>query len=207
MGNIWSLYGMLGLIFISVMVGYGVIVYATNPHVKEISAVNAIRTALRNIGIEKPAWHTLIISATQDIRLPLDKLWETWSRLDGWPAWGSALVASTRWVSGSGWETGAKFEQSVYMGIPAGVRRSVETIEECEPMRRVRWCRSGAGIRSCQIWSFTVLPNGRTRITHTEVFDGTAIGLFKPLLAMKWQPRFDRALTGLVNKTRENIQA
>ncbi len=46
MQTMWSLYGMISLVFLSGIVGYGAMILVTNPHVKDISAVNSIKTAL-----------------------------------------------------------------------------------------------------------------------------------------------------------------
>jgi hypothetical protein len=189
---------MLTLIFLSGVVGYGVLIFATNPHSKDITAVSAIRMALRNVGVEKPAWRTLIISATQDVKAPADHIWQAWTKLESWPEWSGGVVGKTRWVTSDGWQVGAQFEQTVNLGFPAGTKRSIETVEEYDEMRRVRWCKMSGGTKACHVWSFTYLPNGKTRITNTEVFHGTTIGLIKPLVARSWERAFHKAVTGLV---------
>jgi hypothetical protein len=197
MQTMWSLYGMISLILLAGIVGYGAMIFVTNPHVKDITAVSSIKTALRNLGVEKPAWRTLIVSASQDLTIPQEAIWEAWSDLDHWGDWAPETHSSARWVGEGGWQVGARFEQVVKMGFPAGTRRSVETVEDVEPMRRVRWCNSGIGMRACHVWSFTVLPNGRTRVTNTEVYHGTLIGLIKPIVAGHWEKKFNAAVSGL----------
>ncbi|MDD5370423.1 MAG: SRPBCC family protein [Anaerolineaceae bacterium] len=203
MDTLWSLYGMLTLILITGVVGYGVLIFATNPHSKDITAVSAIRMALRNVGVEKPAWRTLIVSSTQDVKVPANLIWEAWSKLEEWPVWSGGIIGSTRWVTGEGWQVGAQFEQSVSLGFPVGTRRSIETVEEFEEMRRVRWCRMLGGAKACHVWSFTYLPNGNTRITNTEVYHGTTIGLIKPLVAGRWERAFHEVVSGLVSEARK----
>lgn len=193
---------MVTLILLAGIVGYGAMILVTNPHVKDITAVSAIKTALRNLGVEKPAWRTLIISASQDLNVPLESIWENWSHLETWADWARDTHLSARWQGEAGWTKGARFEQVVQLGFPAGTRRSVETVEEVEPMRRVRWCRKGGGVRACHIWTFALLPNGRTRVTNTEVFHGTLIGLIKPLVAAHWESRFNASITGLAQAAR-----
>jgi len=202
MQTMWSLYGMISLILLSGIVGYGAMILVTNPHVKDISAVSAIKTALRNLGMERPAWRTLIISATQDLNVPLEAVWEAFSRLEDWKDWSKATHLSAKWLGEAGWQPGARFQQVVNLGFPTGARRTVETVEDVEPMRRVRWCKTGGGVRACHVWSFTVLPNGRTRITNTEVYDGVFIGLIKPLVAVAWEKKFAAAIAGLADAAR-----
>ena len=203
MTTMWSLYGMISLILLSGIIGYGAMILVTNPHVKDITAVSSIKTALRKLGVEKPAWRTLIISASQDIKLPVEAVWEAWSKLESWGLWSKDTHASARWVSEPGWKAGARFEQVVEMGFPLGRRRTVETVEEADPERRVRWCQNESGFRACHIWSFNMLPNGRLRITNTEVFHGTFVGLIKPIVASRWEKKFNAAVSGLAAAARE----
>lgn len=202
METMWSLYGMMGLIFLASVIGYGAMILVTNPHSKDITAVSSIRTALRIIGVEKPAWRTLIVSSTQDVKVSLEAVWAAWTRLEEWPAWNNGMIGKTRWITSEGWQTGAQFEQVVQFGFPYGTRVSRETVEEYAEMRKVRWCKTSGGIRSCHVWTFTYLPNGKTRITNTEVFHGTFIGLIKPLVAGRWERMFKNAVDGLVNQAK-----
>ena len=207
MQTIWALYGMGTFILLATIVGYGAMIMVTNPHTKEITTASPIKIALRIIGIVKPAWQTLIISASQDVNLPIEDLWKAWTELEQWPAWSKPLYRSTRWISGAGWEKGARFEQVVNLGFPFGTKRSKETVGEFEPMRRVRWCKTSGGVKSCHVWSFTLLPNRRVRVTNTEVFHGTMIGLLKPIVAWRWQRLFDTAVSGLVHQARGTSQS
>jgi hypothetical protein len=188
---------MISLIFLAGIVGYGAMILVTNPHVKDISAVSSIKTALRNLGVEKPAWRTLIVSASQDLNIQQEAIWEAWSNLESWGKWAQETHSSARWVGAGGWQAGARFEEVVNLGFPGGTRRAVETVEDVEPMRRVRWCNSRIGMRTCHVWSFTVLPNGRTRVTNTEVYHGTLIGLIKPIVAGHWEKKCNAAVSGL----------
>ncbi len=203
METLWSLYGMISLILLSGIIGYGAMILVTNPHVKDITAVSSIKTALRKLGVEKPAWRTLIISASQDLKVPVDAVWETWSQLEAWTDWSKDTRTSARWLGDPGWQAGARFEQVMDMGFPLGMRRTVETVEEVDPQRRVRWCQNGGGIRACHIWTFNMLPNGRLRVTNTEVFHGTFIGLIKPIVASSWEKKYHAAVTGLAAAARE----
>ncbi len=194
---------MISLIFLTGIGGYAAMIFVTNPHVKEIGVISTIRTALRNIGVEKPAWKTLIISAAQDVKVPAEALWTAWSRLEGWTDWGGSLYESVEWTQGSEWEAGARFKQVVSWGFPVGKKTSIETVEEVVPLTRVRWCKQSGGIKSCHIWSFTYLPNGQVRVSKTEVFHGTTIGLIKPIVASRWQKMFDASVKNLIREARK----
>jgi hypothetical protein len=188
---------MLTLIFLTTIIGYGVLIVMMRPATNKATEAGLIRTALKNLGVEKPAWNTLMITATRDVRLPVDTLWETWSNLDDWSLW-SARHVSARWVTNNRWEEGARFEQDLRLGFPLGRRKVTDTLAEVSPGRRVRWIKTQNGTKSCHIWSFTLLPNRQVRLTTTQVFHGNSVGLLKPLLILQWQKPLERSLDALI---------
>ncbi len=197
MQTVWSVYGMLTLIFVTAVVGYGVLIVVMRPTTNKSSEAGLIRLALKNLGVEKPAWNTLMITATRDVRLPVDTIWEAWSNIEDWPLW-STRHASARWLGDNRWQVGSKFEQVLNLGFPLGRKHITETLSEVNPGRRVRWSKTNKNIKSCHIWSFTLLPNRQVRVTSTEVFHGTYIGLLKPMLILQWQKPLERSLDALM---------
>lgn len=197
METVWSVYGMLALIFVSTIIGYALMIVMMRPATNKATEAGLIRTALKNLGVEKPAWNTLMITATRDVRLPVDTLWETWSNLDDWSLW-SAKHVSARWVGDTRWQPGSRFEQTLRLGFPLGRRKITETLAEVNPGRSVRWTKNNKGTKSCHIWSFTLLPNRQVRLTTTEVFHGNSVGLLKPLLILQWQKPLERSMDALI---------
>jgi len=200
----WSLYGLLTLIFLTAVIGYGALIVFIRHNPNKSSEAYIVRLALKIIGVEQPAWHTLAVSSSRDVSIPVDALWETWSRLENWKTWSNSHL-SARWVGDGEWQVGARFEQTQWLGFPLGKRTTIETIGELNPGRKVRWCKNSGAVKSCHIWTFTVLPNRRVRVTNTEVFHGTAIGLLKPLVFWQWQRQFEKSLDNLVRQTRESL--
>jgi len=200
----WSFYGMITLVILSVVVSYGVLIVLIRPNPNKASEASIVRLALKNIGVEQPSWHTMAVSASRDVSIPADALWETWSRLEEWGTW-STRHSSARWIGESQWQVGASFEQTQWLGFPLGRRKSIETISEVNPGRKVRWCKSRGNLKSCHVWTFTLLPNRRVRIATTLVQHGTAAGLLKPILYWQWQRQFDKSLDSLIRKTQETL--
>jgi hypothetical protein len=153
---------------------------------------------------DKADWKTVIISATRDVEIPLEQLWETWSNLEEWPTW-SALHASAKWAGNPEWQVGACFEQGVKLGFPFGTVRSTETVAQYYPEREVGWCKQTGPVVSCHIWSFNLLPNRRVRVTSTEVLHGTLIGLLKPVIFLQWQRKFEKSVTSLVKHAENRV--
>jgi hypothetical protein len=158
--------------------------------------VATIQYALDRIGMERPSWQTLVISATRDVELPPGRLWATWADLESWPRW-SPLHEAARWTGTPGWVAGATFEQTLQLGFPVGRGVYAVTVRAAEPGHLVSWWEAEGSVRSCHIWLFDALSPERTRVTDTEVFEGLATGLLKPVLRPRWQRLFERAIDGV----------
>lgn len=172
--------------------------------IKEI-VMDVVTSALHKIGLEKPTWATVIVASSQDVDIPQAILWETWSRLEDWRLWSKPLHSASRWIGTPGWAVGAKFEQDLNLGFPLGKTTSAETVGALVPGTSVMWWKDEKGIKSCHIWEFEPLNEGRTRITNVEVFHGTAMGLIKPLVAKNWQRLFEQSVGGLVRRARKTV--
>lgn len=197
MQTVWSVYGMLALLFLTLVIGYCVAIVALRPATDKASQASLIRLALNNLGVQKPAWNTLVITATRDVRLPVEALWEAWSNLDDWSMW-SCRHLSARWTAKERWQPGAQFEQVMNLGFPLGRQKVKASLAEVSPGRTVRWSTARKGSKTCHIWSFTLLPNRQVRLTTTEVFQGDLYGLLKPLLILQWQKPLNRSLDALI---------
>lgn len=193
-----SFYGMLVFLVLTLSAGYVAAILFLSFKPRKSTESQIARRALRSMGLsDKPTWKTVIISASRDVEVPVEKLWETWSCLESWPQW-SSLHASARWAGEPSWQVGARFEQALRLGFPFGRVTSVETVEQFFPGREVGWSKTSGGVKSCHVWSFTLLPNRRVRVTNIEVFHGTLIGVLKPLILFQWQKAFEKSLNGLV---------
>ena len=45
------------------------------------------KNALHQMGIEQASWQTLIASASKEVNLLRQVLWEAWTKLEDWPIW------------------------------------------------------------------------------------------------------------------------
>jgi hypothetical protein len=193
-----SFYGMLAFLTVTLVGGYIAAIIFLNFKPSKSTEVMIARRALRSLGVDnQPSWKTVIISASRDVEVPLEKLWETWIKIEDWPSW-SALHSSARWAGEPSWQVGARFEQALKLGFPFGRVKSIETVAQCSPEREVGWCKNNGIMKSCHIWSFTLLPNRRVRVTSTEVFHGTLVGVLKPLVILQWQRLFEKSVNGLI---------
>ncbi|MGB7620828.1 MAG: hypothetical protein WBN92_00605 [Terriglobia bacterium] len=186
---------------------FGIDLYFANHQMLSMAASDPnVRMALEKVGLTTPGWDTLIVSAEKEAAIPAPVLWATWSRLEEWPAWSRPLHVSARWVTEAEWKTGAKFEQKLNLGFPVGEVVSLEEIGPVTKGRRAMWSKDENGIKSCHIWFFERLPDGRTRVGNTEVFQGKKIGLIRPFVAKRWQRMFQASVEGLVQRAQNRNQ-
>ena len=200
-----AFYGMLVFLTLTLTGGYIAAIVFLNFKPRKSTETQLARRALRSLGMkDQPDWKTVIISATSDVEIPLEQLWETWSNLEQWPSW-SALHTSAKWAGEPEWQVGACFEQGMKLGFPFGNSRTKETVAQSCPEREVGWCKNNGPIKSCHIWSFNLLPNRRVRVTTTEVLHGTLIGMLKPVILLQWQRKFEKSVTSLVKHASNRV--
>jgi hypothetical protein len=158
--------------------------------------------ALKQMGITRPNWKTLIVSASQEVKIGRQVLWETWTKLEDWSNWSNPMHIATRWVGKPEWKVGAQFEVDLNLGFPLNTETSVETVGSIIPGKSINWWKEEEGIKYHYFWLFEDLPTGKTRVTVTAIFHGKAIGFCKPLVAYTWQKMFEATLNGLIKQAR-----
>jgi len=178
---------------------------ATNKKIKVIlSETPTVKGALGRLGMMHPNPATLMVTASVKTKATPEAVWQTWSQIEKWSAWGAPLIGSARWLEGREWEVGTKIEHINTWGFPFGRTVSIDTVREVNPGQSVSWWKSAKGIKSCHIWFFEPLREGGTRITKTEVFVGFTIMLNKPVIKKKWQGLFQQAVEGLARAVERN---
>jgi len=168
--------------------------------------MDTIQYALQKIGVERPSWQTIVVSASKEAPLQRHSLWDTWMKLEDWPHWSVPLHQSTRWIGDPGWRVGATFEQVLNLGFPLGQTVSPETVGAFVDGESVSWWKEANGIKSCHVWEFVALADDQTRVTNTEVFHGVVLGLVKPLAAGNWQRLFEASVAGLIGRAQHNVK-
>lgn len=198
MRRFWSITStVLGLLVLTSIV-YGAVIVFDQPLADKEKDMATIKLALEQIGVENPNWQTIVLASSQEVDVPRETLWAAWSQLEDWPTWSQPLHVSSRWTSEAGWQVGAEFEQVLRLGFPLGTLTSPETVGAVVEGERVMWWKDENGIKSCHIWQFKDLGQGRTKVSNVEVFHGAAMGLVKPLITNRIQGMFDQSVEGLI---------
>lgn len=157
-----------------------------------------VRGALSRLGLTQATGSTVIVHHQEITDVPAAKLWEAFADVDKWAKWSKPLHERARWLEKRSLEFGARFEQVRHMGFPIGRQVTVETVREVSPGNSVSWWDGEGGLKSCRIWHFETMSDGRTRISSTEVFRSFLVVLAKPILRKRWNRLNEASVKGLI---------
>jgi len=176
MKKLRQILAILAFLLVILILSYAATIFLSNPLAGKDREMAVINLALHQIGLAQPTWQTVVVAASQEVDLPCEVVWAAWTQLEDWPTWSRPLHVSTRWLGSAEWQEGSQFEQDLNLGFPLGLMTSTEKVGEMVPGQQVMWWKDENGVKSCHIWTFESLPDGRTRITNVEVFHGVAMG-------------------------------
>lgn len=157
----------------------------------------AARAAADAAGVPISSWKTLVVAASGSVGAPVEKVWESFSRIEEWPRWSTPIHGGARWKGEPGFRVAGGFTQVLALGFPLGTIRSEELVTRLTPGREVVWCSSDGGITSCHVWRFVPVTPERTFVVNAEVFHGSPIGILAPFVQSRWSRLFQRSVSGL----------
>lgn len=158
----------------------------------------AVKGALNRLGLNSPSATTLVVHHQEITELPAAKLWEVLEDVERWSKWSKPLHERARWLEKRTFEFGARFEQVRHKGFPIGRQVTVETVREVNPGSSVAWWDGEGGLKSCRIWLFETMGDGRTKVSSTEVYRSFLILLAKPILSKRWNRLNKQSVSGLI---------
>jgi hypothetical protein len=114
----------------------------------------------------------LPIAGSTELDMPVERLWETFLDVPGWPRWNPCIWRSR--VRGGELRAGATLiwafnpiEPRYLYKMPA-----VAQIVELEPLDRITWEVSMPGFHAVHAYRFAALADGRCRFGSWEVAEG-----------------------------------
>lgn len=161
------------------------------------STRECIEFCLQQVRRARAGWNTVVPVGTARTELSPDRLWEVLNDVEAWPKW-SPLHRAVTWEEGSSLSVGARFEQQLDLGFPVGRSTEQVTLAFADPGSRAGWMGDNNGVRSCHLWTFTPIRDNGTEVSNVEALSGLPIALVKPLVADRWQRRFQAAVDGLI---------
>jgi hypothetical protein len=104
-----------------------------------------------------------------------ETLWRHFSDIAQWPATVPSIIGSAKWESGEPWRSGSRFSMKLLKPMP--VYFSPEVLEAAPP-NTAHWIARGTSVTAEQWFSFDLQPDGTTRISARQNFDGPMTFMF-----------------------------
>ena len=138
----------------------------------------------------------LPVEATTEVSLPVERMWETFADVRGWPTWNPCMAWSR--VSGGELTEGA----TLYWAFKP-IRRhylyrmpAMAKIVHCEPRRKVTWEVSAPGLHAHHSYLFEPLGSGSSRFGSWEVAEGPSYRLMRRFWLAHFRFVRDQSLAG-----------
>ncbi len=140
-----------------------------------------------------PAVHDAI-----DVNAPPEACWRVLTDLSTWPSW-FPFLKKVRALDGAEnpFFVGGRIQMRLGVGllaVPVNV-----TVEEVDPVARVRWVGGGLGVTGDHWYSVDVRAPGTTRFTSHEEFSGP--------IGRLWPSRMVDLVHGEVHKSMERFKS
>jgi hypothetical protein len=102
-----------------------------------------------------------------------DAIWRVFEQIEQWPRWDAEALKSVRWVNGTPWTRGARFEMQITK--PVAFTLTPEIVEVAPPVY-VRLKGSGKGVHGEQHYIFRWNPErSATEVRTLQEFSGMAL--------------------------------
>ena len=102
-------------------------------------------------------------------------VWRVFQEIEQWPRWDPAAILSARWISGTPWTKGSRFEISITRPMPYTI---TPEILEVQPPIYLRWRGKGSGVTGEQFFIFKSLPDGTTDMRILQEYSGAPVLIF-----------------------------
>jgi hypothetical protein len=103
-----------------------------------------------------------------------EHVWSVFQEIERWPRWDPSAIESVRWVSGTPWAKGSRFEIKITKPLPYTI---TPEILEAEPPIFLHWRGRGSGITGEQFFIFKQLAEDETELRTLQEFSGAPIKL------------------------------
>ena len=101
-------------------------------------------------------------------------VWRVFQEIEQWPRWDPSAIRSARWITGTPWTQGSRFEISVIK--PMAYTITPEIIK-LEPPIFLHWRGNGGGVVGEQFFIFKPLPESSTELRTLQEYSGVPVRL------------------------------
>lgn len=102
-------------------------------------------------------------------------VWRHFEDITLWPVNVPAIIGAAKWESGEPWKQGSKFSMKLLKPMPVYF---IPEIVEAAPPGAVHWIARGSAVTAEQWFTFEAQPDGTTKMTARQTFDGPMTFMF-----------------------------
>lgn len=104
-----------------------------------------------------------------------EAIWFHFNDITQWPVNVPTIIGAARWESGEPWQVGSKFSMKLLKPMPVYF---TPEILEFTPPNSIHWIARGTAVTAEQWFNFEAQPDGTTRMTARQQFDGPMTFMF-----------------------------
>ncbi len=104
-----------------------------------------------------------------------EDVWRHFGDITSWPVNVPAIIGTAKWEQGEPWQPGSKFSMKLLKPMP--VYFTPEVLEAAPP-NSIHWIARGTAVTAEQWFTFEAQPDGTTRMTARQTFDGPMTFMF-----------------------------
>lgn len=123
-----------------------------------------------------------------------EALWRHFSDITQWPATVPSVIGAAKWESGQPWQPGSRFSMKLLKPMPVSF---VPEILDAAPPNSVHWIARGTSVTAEQWFSFDPQPDGTTKASARQTFDGPMTFMFGETIRSQITAMYDEWLNVL----------
>jgi hypothetical protein len=104
-----------------------------------------------------------------------EDIWREFNDITTWPVNVPSIIGAAKWESGEPWVPGSKFSMKLLKPMPVYF---TPEILEATPPNGVHWIARGTAVTAEQWFNFEAQPDGTTKMTARQQFDGPMTFMF-----------------------------
>lgn len=116
------------------------------------------------------------------------EVWAQFEDITKWPTNVPSIIGAAKWENGEPWKPGSKFSMKLLKPMP--VYFSPEVLDAAPP-NSVHWIARGSSVTAEQWFTFEAQPDGSTKMTARQTFDGPMTFMFGETVQRQISAMFD----------------
>ena len=104
-----------------------------------------------------------------------EEVWKHFEDVTKWPVNVPSIIGAAKWESGDPWQPGSKFSMKLLKPMPVYF---TPEILDAAPPNSVHWIARGSAVTAEQWFTFEGQPDGTTKMTARQTFDGPMTFMF-----------------------------